>query len=80
MEVRSVTNPGANQNSPNPGANQTPSTAPTQSPGGPVNHVSKSSSSRIKRRKRPGKVKTTLPIVKSKEKNDERVSRQEKVY
>ena len=77
MEVRSVTNPGANQNSPNPGANQAPSTAPTQSPGGGVNHVSKSSSSRIKRRKRPGKVKTTLPIVKSNEKkNEERVSRQ----
>ena len=76
MEVRSVTNPG--QAGTNAGSTVVPNQANNPVPAAVAsnNHVSKAKTQekqQQKRRKRPGKVKTTLPLVKSKEsdKNDE---------
>ena len=69
MEVRSVTNPGqaggGGGASSTVQSNQNP---PVPSVVTPNNHVSKIK--QAPRRKRPGKVKTTLPIVKSKDQCD----------
>ena len=70
MEVRSVTNPG--QAGGGGGASSTVQSAnpPVPSVVTPNNHVSKIKAQVAPRRKRPGKVKTTLPIVKSKDQCD----------